>query len=495
MPLRSIANELPSENSAALVPSKSWFSGAGLWMALVVLVLVAVNVICAVRDSEFWLPPKPTSDGPVYENIAYHLSAGHGFWVDWHDPQWRSVYEQSSRSAEYQTYLDAPQQSMPMTGRPPLLPLLIAGVYAVVGRDASAFAVVRLMSAVCIAVACSIAVANAAQVLWGANWKGRGLGRWSIAGGCAGAMLLAASNRTLISYAHDFLTEPLALLLTQMFVTTLLALISRKCFAEQSRENGCEDKPLSSWWMLALAMALAAMILARSLFVVWLPGVWLLLVLIVGLIGKRGRWRFATQVLLLTLLLLAPWWFRNCVVLERFMPLGTQGPTTMLGGYCDEALAAGGDWQHLPEQRLRERMLADPQFNALPNDVARELMIADEAKRLVRAWMAEHVAELPGLFVSRVVTHWNPYTGKSLVWRLLILVGAIYLLVKRRPEAWVLVGLPVMNTILVACMYTTGGRFLVPLYGILFTLSAIGIAVLVEGVVNGIRWFSVSGAR
>lgn len=107
-------------------------------------------------------------------------------------------------------------------------------------------------------------------------------------------------------------------------------------------------------------------------------------------------------------------------------------------------------------------------------------MIVDESKRLVRAWIAEHMDELPRLFMARVVTHWNPYTGKSLVWRLLILVGAIYLVAKRRPEAWVLVGLPVMNTVLVASLYETGGRFLVPLYGILFTLSAIGVAVLVE---------------
>ena len=456
--------------------------------------LAAVNVVLAVRDSDFSSPPKPSSDGPVYENIAYHFSAGHGFWIDWHDSQWRTVYEQSPRRSEYKTYLDAPKQSMPMTGRPPLFPVLIAGVYSVVGRGASAFAIVRLISAVCIAVASALAVANAAQILWNAklnadlkgNSNGRGLGNWSLACGCAGATLLAASNRTLISYAHDFLTEPLALLLTQLLVTALLVVSSHR----QSAEN--ENKRLSGWWVIAIAIVFAAMILARSLFVLWLPGVWILLVVIAG---ERRRWRVATQVLLLTLLFMSPWWVRNCVVLERFMPLGTQGPITMLGGYCDEALAAGGDWQHAPEQRLRLRMQVDPAFNALSSDVARELMIADESKRLVRTWIAEHVGDLPSLFISRVFTHWNPYTGKSLIWRLLILTGAVYLLVKRRPEAWVLVGLPVMNTILVACMYTTGGRFLVPLYGILFTLSAVGIGVVAEWVFGMVKCFSVANFR
>ncbi len=504
MPLRSSADSLPPGASTTSrhpfgihlpVIDASW-----KWLGIVAVGLVAVNVFHVVRNGDFASPPKPTSDGPVYENIAYHLSVGHGFWIDWHNAQWRTIYEQSPRSAEYKTYLDAPVQSMPMTGRPPLFPVLIAGVYSVVGRDASGFAIVRMISALCIAFACSIAVANAAQILWNAKLKTelkgnsnvRSLGGWSIACGCVGATLLAASNRTLISYSHDFLTEPLALLLTQLLVTLLLFVIRQRQLTEKISDNGNSQASSPRWWVIAVAVVLAAMILARSLFVLWIPGVWLLLVVIAN---EQSRWRAASQVVLLTLLFMSPWWVRNCVVLERLMPLGTQGPITMLGGYCDEALATGGDWQHAPEQRLRTRMQSDPVFNALPTDVARELMIADEAKLMVRSWVAQHVWDLPSLFISRVVTHWNPYTGKSLIWRLLILIGAIYLLVKRRPEAWVLVGLPVMNTILVACMYTTGGRFLVPLYGILFTLSAVGMGVIAEWLFSAARLLGVASTR
>ena len=81
-------------------------------------VLGAVCVASVVLESRFKLLPKPTSDGPVYENMAYHLSVGHGFWIDWHDPQWRELYEQSNERDGFQVYLDAPSQSMPMTGRP-----------------------------------------------------------------------------------------------------------------------------------------------------------------------------------------------------------------------------------------------------------------------------------------------------------------------------------------------------------------------------------------
>jgi hypothetical protein len=357
---------------------------------------------------------------------------------------------------------------MPMTGRPPLFPALIAIVYKLVDRGPTAFAGVRILSALCLAFGCAIAVANAAMVMAKFEVCGRKLSAWSVSLGCAAAILLAASNRTLLSYASDFLTEPLALLLTQLLVASLLTLTHwRACTSPQ---------PLALWMVVAVGITVAGMILARSLFVLWLPGLWLLLVLL----RTSHRLRDATLILVIALLCLSPWWIRNCVVLDRFMPLGTQGPITLLGGYCEEALAGGGDWQHAPEQRLREAMRENATFNSLPTDVARELMIADESKRLVRIWIADHIGELPRLFIARVVTHWNPYTGKSLVWRLLILAGAVCLIVKRRPEAWVLVGLPIMNTVLVASLYTTGGRFLVPLYGILFTLSAIGVASLIE---------------
>jgi hypothetical protein len=438
------------------------------WFLLATAVLGTVCVANVVLDARFKLPPKPTSDGPVYENMAYHLSVGDGFWIDWQNPQWRELYERSAERADFQFYLNAPSQSMPMTGRPPLFPALVAVVYKLVERGPTAFAIVRLFSALCLALACAVAVANAAAVMAKFEVSGRKFSSSSIGVGCAAAVLLAASNRTLLSYASDFLTEPLALLLTQLLVAALLAI---------TQSRACTMPENISWrWVAALAAVVAGMILVRSLFVLWLPGLWLLIMVI----RNRHRMRDATVIMAVALALMAPWWIRNCVVLERFMPLGTQGPITLLGGYCDEALAGGGDWQHTPEQVLRQAMREDEAFNALPNDTARELKIADESKRLVRAWIADHLGNLPQLFVARIITHWNPYTGKSLLWRLLSLVGAIYLVVNRRPEAWVLVGLPVMNTVLVAALYTTGGRFLVPLYGILFTLSAIGVAVLVE---------------
>ena len=87
--------------------------------------------------------------------------------------------------------------------------------------------------------ACSVAVANAASILSRVDRSGRKFANWSVACGCAAAVLLAASNRTLHSYAGDFLTtEPLALLLTQLLVAVLLAATHRFQTDDSGRTRG-----------------------------------------------------------------------------------------------------------------------------------------------------------------------------------------------------------------------------------------------------------------
>ncbi len=444
---------------------------AQAWFVFALLILGPVCIYSSWRTSTFTQLPKASSDGPIYENIAYHLATGNGFRFDLSDPSWKEPYTHSANPAAYKNYLQAVPVSMPMTGRPPLLSAIIAAVYQVVGRGAMGFATVRVINALCLALAGALAVANVITVL-----GNQGMRAIFVQIGCMGAIALAASNRTLLSYANDFLTEPLALLLTQVLVTCLLYR------AQQPTGEGVNRKELRRSSMplaIFIAITLVCMLLARSLFILWIPGIWGLLVL-----SSQGTWRERlvgpTAIIILTLLLMSPWWIRNCVVLHRLMPLGTQGPITLLGGYSDQALAHGGDWQLEPELQLRETLRTNPAYVALPSDTERELMVADESRRLVRQWIFNHMADLPTLFVQRIITHWNPYFGRSLLWKLLILIGAVKLIFPLRSPGAILVGLPIMNTLLVALLYTAGGRFLVPLYGVLFTLSAIGIASVLE---------------
>ena len=55
--------------------------------------------------------------------------------------------------------------------------------------------------------------------------------------------------------------------------------------------------------------------------------------------------------------------------------------------------------------------------------------------------------------------------------------GVVALISFRRREAYWLLGLPIMSSLVVMGLYETGGRFLVPLYGLLYALAGMGFAV------------------
>jgi hypothetical protein len=171
------------------------------------------------------------------------------------------------------------------------------------------------------------------------------------------------------------------------------------------------------------------------------------------------------------------------------MPLGTQGPIALVGGYSDEALAGDGDWQYESELQLRRRVAQSEGFRTARDETQRELLVALAAKQEFSHWIRNHVSDLPRLAIKRIYVHWNPYTGRSLIWRMAILAGAMWLVFRRDRAAWWLIGLPLTSTLVVAVLYSTGGRFLVPLYGILFVLSGLGVAGL------GASWLPFSARR
>ena len=426
----------------------------------------------------FALPPKPIGDGPDYENIAFHVWQGAGFVIDSTNPQWQAIYRDSP--SDYAVHLNSPR-NLPTTGRPPLFPLIVAGIYGLVGRDASGFAAVRLFSATCLAVSGAIAVYLVAW-LWThqplGTWiaKGNYPRWWPLLAGCGGCLGLWAINRTLREYATDFLTEPLALLWMQLFLCLAICWGSPGHMPGKPSVHPDDWIHRGTWWrMVALGSLWGLLILTRSMFVVWLPAVWLLCWLGVDLPRKK-RLVWASGVVLVACCVCGPWWVRNCLVLNRWMPLGTQGATTLLGGYSDAARRGNGDWQAEPELALRAELAAREDFRRLPDDTARELVVAREASSRVRRWISEHRGDLPSLIAKRVYVHWNPYSGASLLWKLPLLVGGFGLLLARTPAALWLLGLPLTSTLVVAAFYSTGGRFLVPLYGDLFTVAGLGIA-------------------
>jgi hypothetical protein len=474
------------------------------WFFLALCLLAALQITSVVRDPWFTLPPKPVGDGPDYENLAYHLSQGEGWSYDWTDPAWRAPYlaaqlkhpvlpksstAGTSAPENYAVQLARRDGLAPTTARPPLLPTLIALVYCVVERGPVALAAVRIILACCLAVAGASAVAMSARIASLLTARA-----WPVVLASTATLALAGLDRTARSYATDFLTEPLALLLLQLWLWCVCELLS--VFDLAASVNTRLDRALKIRALATLSgILLGLLIYARSAIVLWLPGIWLLLVvgwwmraaarraaptsaptsaLLAQSADRRRGLAVATRVVLVALLVCVPWWLRNCVVLGEAMPLGTQGAITLVGGYSDEALAAHGEWQLEPELRLRQRVENELEPGAGSSLVRREVRVAQAASREVRNWAIAHLGNLPRLAWYRLVTEWNPYTGRALLWKLAALLGLVVLALRLPAVAAVFGGIILINTLMVMLLYSVGGRFLVPTYGMLYTLAVIG---------------------
>ncbi len=477
------------------------------WFWTAVCALVPVQIWFVVHDPWFFEPPKPIGDGPDYENIAYHLSKGRGWSMDWTDPGWQQPYRDASLPhaqqggaadasdtewpiADYSVQLQRVDPLAPTTARPPLLPLINAMIYAVVPRGPIAFATMRVILATCIAVASSVAVAISVRVVsqLSVRW-------WPPVLAAMVTMALAVLDRTVRTYATDFLTEPLAMVLTQFWVWSLCELLLVPIL-HQPKSNRGQPAHLRwqlpwqrEWWLVASSgVLLGLMILTRSLMVLWLPGIWLMIVLATRIryrsffsLGTFDRvllptfsedCRRATAIVAIAMLVCLPWWVRNCVVLQTFMPLGTQGPITLVGGYNDDAIAMKGQWHLAPETRLRRTV--EPEVGS-KDIMAREVHVARRASKQVKEWMRGNLNKLPYLAWVRLKNEWNPYNGRALAFRLAALVGLCWLCTLHRSAALLLGGVIIVNSITVMMLYSVGGRFIVPTYGILYTLAGIGI--------------------
>ena len=445
-----------------------WKDPFWMWTMVGTGVMALVTIWATASSRWFDQPPKPIGDGMCYESIAYSLASGGGFRENYQSESWRAVYQADSQYNDFLASLA--DRNVPATGRPPLFPSFIALVYAIVGRNELAFMLVRLSSALFISIAGGLAVGLCAKILL--HLKKR---HSIVVLGCGCTLLMAVAQRTLRDYTSDFLTEPIALMLTQVLIVLMVfELLDSESSVRATNEEKRQYQKAGTWRSIAGGVIFGLMVLTRSLFIVWLPGV-LVLSFICSAKPKLHRiWRLSIFALT-ALLVCLPWWIHNCMVLGKFMPLGTQGPIALAGGYCDESFENGGNWSFGPELKLRREVTAES-TDQQRDQTQIELEIVERSKIEVRHWIKQHVSLLPQLAIKRAVSHWNPYSGRALVWKLAILSGVIWALLYGQNLKWWLVGLPVLSTVVTMGLYETGGRFLVPLYGLLFILGGLGVS-------------------
>jgi len=397
-----------------------------------------------VRDGGLAAAPEP-GDGHDYDALAFNLWRHHRFGYAWDDADWRRPYIGNTL---YMPLLSRHGGYYPTTYRQPAAPAAMALVYTVTNRS---FAAWRLVS--CALTAAGVVAASATAALFA---------------GLPAAVFTAAL----------VLLLPLPTMFSYLFMTESLALFLVALLAWQWTVNA------RAGWTTASAVGsgvvLGALICTRSIFTLFLP---------LAFIVPAGDPRIAvTRVVphraacvLAALLVAAPWWVRNCVVLHAFMPFGTQGALNIPAGFGPAAIEHSGLWVPIPADATVHDIQAlhlDP--------VSTEVAIARARSRATVTWVRNH----PGGAIGLAWLHiWQEIKPREVptptgAWLLPAAIAAT-LVLRRRRGVSVIVWMTAVNIAAVAATWSVGGRFMLPVQPILAALVGAAVADLTRTVPTG----------
>jgi hypothetical protein len=392
----------------------------------------AVYVMRATTSGALREPPE-TGDGHDYDAIAFNVWQGRGFGYEWSDPEWRKPYEGIQR---YRLLLSRKSEFYPTTYRPPAMPLLLSGVYAVAGRNFTAW---RVINCAITAAAVTTAAVISSQFA-----------------GIPAAILTAAillQSRDLTRYSGMFMTEPLATLMLALLAWTWVRSATAGWTARRAVLSG---------------IAMGGLLAARTIFILATP----VLMILPGKdlsFGSKFAWKAKAICLAAAIAVMSPWWIRNVMVLDAFMPLGTQGGINLPMGFGPRALRHQGIWASNPGDGW-------PEIAALNLDVVTsEVLLARHRQRLTINWMLDNPPLVLQLMWMHVAQELKP--GRDLFSRWLLPAAAASVLVLWRfPGVWVLVLIVCATILSVAMTYSAGGRFMVPVQPLLVALIAAAIS-------------------
>ena len=419
--------------------------------AAIFLTSFGIYVMRASNSGALREPPE-TGDGHDYDAIAFNVWHGRGFGYHWSDEHWRSPYQGIPR---YRLLLTRKGEYYPTTYRPPAMPYLLSAVYAVTGRSFTAWRVVN----------CGItagAVTTAAVI--SAQFAG-----------IPAAVITAAillQSRELTRYSAMFMTEPLA--------TLMLALLAWT-WVRNAKDGWTTGRAIAS------GIAMGGLLAARTIFILTTP----VLLILPGKdlsFGSKLAWKAKAICLAVAIIVISPWWIRNIVVLDAFMPLGTQGGINLPMGFGPRALRSQGVWASNPEDGW-------PEIEALKLDVVTtEVMLAKHRQRLTLNWMMNNPGQVVHLMRLHVAQELKP--GRDFYSKWLLPAAAVSALVLWKfPGVWVLALIVCGNVLSVAMTYSAGGRFMVPVQPLLAALVAAAAVYLPGQALTLLRGKSAASPR
>jgi hypothetical protein len=254
-----------------------------------------------------------------------------------------------------------------------------------------------------------------------------------------------------------FMTEPLATLMVALLTWT---------WVRQATDG----------WTIARAVgsgfAMGGLLGARTIFILSTP----ILLLLPGrdkAFGSRFAWKTKAICLAVAIAVISPWWIRNIVVLDAFMPLGTQGGINLPMGFGPRAIRHNGMWASNPEDGW-------PEIAAQKLDVVTsEVMLAKYRQKLAITWMLDNPRDVLWLMWLHVSQELRPGRDFFTKW-LLPLAGVAAIVLARLPGVWTIVLVVCANILSIAMTYSAGGRFMVPMQPLLVALFAAGLVTVLR---------------
>lgn len=430
--------------STAATPSDcSWCSKAFRCVTLIVAVLFLANITIRFGINH---PPAASGDEVDYDSLGWELAHGRGFRIDTGELEFRRPYDDASNNHQYEL---GPARIGIITGRPPLFPVLIAGTDFIAGRQ---FWLVRIVNVLAMAAVCGLL---AAQFAGRARWLGILI---------LIVLFAVVDGRTRL-YSRAILTEALSAL----FVAVLALQLNQYRIDPSWRRSA------------GLGLVFGLAVLARSLFILWLPGLLLMLCWFSlrnsNPSGAPHRLRSASLSVLAFLLAagltVLPWAIRNCQLLGRFAPLGLQGDAQLAAAFGDAALENGGRWTNLETSGFYDSVL-QPGMTLLE----REQAMADYGREQARAWVIANPGRTLLLGLLKNLQEFFPRTAGEGIMLVLAALGGI--LCRREPLVRIGWGLIAINCLAIALTWSVEGRFLVPLLFVWHLFALLGVLRLIQ---------------
>ena len=330
-------------------------------------------------------PPVIDRDDVYFDNISYNLAEGEGFRLDFAKPTWRETYlsetEVDDRQRESNEWIAEISVVGPTAARAPAYPIMLSYSYRFFGRQ---WVTPRLINFGLLSLGLALIV----------FYVGRQFESPLVP---VIASLTLLGDFGIFGFATKIVTEPMAVFaVAGLFVTVVAA----------SRSNS-----FSPWLVAGLAFGAATLVRSNM-------NSWVLMLIVLSaigltigprLVGER-RTFFGKFLLFLlgTVIVAGPWWYRNCQVTKHFEPLGTGGKIGWVGGYCDEALDRGGNWQLHAVLKQQNLSIESRQFRDTPLAV-REYYMGRDSFQAGIEWMKSNWKSIPKLMVLKAISHLGFY--------------------------------------------------------------------------------------